>query len=130
MFIDSASQNEIHPHVHANIEQGSTLYTYEHKDYDVLVSIFFSLERINHSVKEFVREMAHTNGIESVWAVLNRGHDGTDHNCSVKHCRDYVNEFSFRLNQGNVKQDTQHGLDSLFRSMAGKTITYKELTAC
>lgn len=29
---------------------------------------------INHSVGEYVRGQAHTNGIESLWALLKRGH--------------------------------------------------------
>ena len=36
-----------------------------------------SLEQdaVNHSAKEFVNGMVHTNNIESVWAVLTRGHN-------------------------------------------------------
>ena len=41
----------------------------------------------------------------------------------------YINEFSFRLNEGSCAIDTQDWLDSLFSAMAGKTIAYKELTA-
>jgi hypothetical protein len=36
--------------------------------------------------------MAHTNGIESVWAVLKRGYNGTFHNISTKHLNRYVDE--------------------------------------
>ncbi len=73
--------------------------------------------------------MAHTNGIESVWAVLKRGYNGVYHNWTRKHCHRYVNEFSFRLNEGNCQRDTKDRLDDLFRSMVGKTITYESLTA-
>ena len=47
----------------------------------------------------------------------------------MKHCRAYIDEFVFRLNEGSVKRDTQDRLDDLFRSMGGKEITYKVLTA-
>ncbi len=40
---------------------------------------------------------AHTNGIESVWAVLKRGYNDTYHNFSAKALHRYVDEFSFRL---------------------------------
>ncbi|MCY4466901.1 MAG: transposase [Chloroflexi bacterium] len=41
--------------------------------------------------------MAHTNGIESVWAALKCGYDGVYHNWSTMRTRQYVNEFAFRL---------------------------------
>ena len=59
-------------------------------------------EAVKHSTKEFVNAMAHTNGIESVWAVLKRGFNGTYHQWSVKHLARYVSEFTFRLNEGNA----------------------------
>ena len=73
--------------------------------------------------------MAHTNGIESVWAVMKRGYNGVYHNWSKKHCTQYVNEFTFRLNEGNCEIDTQDRLNSLFQAMDGKTVTYAQLTA-
>ncbi len=38
-------------------------------------------------------------------------------------------EPTFRLNAGNCERHTQDRLDDLFRAMAGKTITCKELTS-
>jgi ISXO2-like transposase domain len=43
------------------------------------------------------------NGIESAWAVLERGHYGTYHHFSLKHLQRYIDEFAFRLNEGNCK---------------------------
>ena len=112
-----------------NVEVGAKIYTDEHGGYRGLDGILYDHESVCHSAKEFVNGMAHTNGIESVWAVLKRGFNGTYHHWSKKHCQRYVDEFSFRLNEGNCERDTQDRLDDLFRSMVGKTITYPELVA-
>jgi hypothetical protein len=41
----------------------------------------------------------------------------------------YVNEFTFRLNQGNVQRHTLKRLDSLIERVAGKRMTYAQVTA-
>ncbi|MGI9322484.1 MAG: IS1595 family transposase [Pseudomonadales bacterium] len=110
------------------VETGSTIYTDEHRGYDGLSSVFHGHERVNHSAREFVNGMAHTNGIESVWAILKRGFNGVYHHWSVKHCRRYVNEFAFRLNDGNCQIDTIDRIEAVVRSAAGKRLTYHRLT--
>ena len=68
-----------------------------------------------------------TNGVESVFAVLKRGLIGVYHHASAKHLGRYVDEFAFRLNDGNVKRDTVDRLDSFVEGVAGKRLTYKGL---
>ena len=68
-----------------------------------------------------------TNGIESVWAVPKRGLHGVYHHASDKHLHRYVDEFTFRLNEGNVKRHTTQRLDSFVGGAAGKRLTYKDL---
>lgn len=75
----------------------------------------FNHQTVNHSAKEYVNGMAHTNGIESVWAVLKRGYNGTFHNVSTKHLQRYVDEFVFRLNEGNCQINTRDRMISLFK---------------
>ena len=58
--------------------------------------------------------MTSTNGIESVWAVSKRGFHGTFHHFSKKHIDRYVDEFVFRLNEGNVKNHTMERIEVLF----------------
>lgn len=114
---------------YAHIEPGTTLYTDEHAGYNALRGLFFGHETVNHSAKEYVRGTVSTNSIESVWAVLKRGIHGVYHHASEKHLGRYVNEFTFRLNDGNVKRHTLERLDSFVAVTANKRLTYKELTA-
>lgn len=48
-------------------------------------------------------------------------------NWSKKHMRQYINEFTFRLSEGSCKIDMEDRLDSLFKAMPHKTITFEEL---
>jgi len=121
----STIQNEIH----GAVEVGTQLYTDEHGAYSDLDGLFFSHETVNHGAGEYARGSAHTNGIESVWAVLKRGLHGVYHHASPKHLQRYVDEFAFRLNDGNVARHTTRRLDSFVDATKGKRITYRRLTA-
>jgi transposase-like protein len=101
--------------------------TDEHASYVGLDSIF-THKVVNHSAQQYVNGIAHTNGIESVWAVLKRGIYGTYHFVSRKHLCRYVNEVTFRLNEGNCKIDTVDRLAALVRGVKGKRLTFKMLT--
>jgi transposase-like protein len=125
--IAGTSAAEIQPEVCAAIQPGATICTDEHGAYRGMPQ-FYHLA-VNHSGKEYVRGMAHTNGIESVWAVFKRGLHGVYHHASKPHLNRYINEFSFRLNDGNVRRHTMSRLDSLTVATAGRRITYKELIA-
>ena len=114
--------------VQKTVRPGSTIYTDDHVSYHRLPRKGYRHETLNHSANEYVRDQAHTNGIESVWALLKRGLDGTFHHVSVKHLDRYVNEFTFRLNEGNCQVDTTDRMDALFGAMVGKRLTYKSLT--
>jgi len=84
-------------------------------------------EWVNHSVGEYVREMAHTNGMESEWSMLKRGFIGTYHKMSPKQLQRYVNEFTGRH---NVREsDTIDQMEGVIEGMVGKRLRYKDLTA-
>ena len=113
-----------------NVDFGATVYTDEHGGYKGLDGLFFRHESVKHSVKEYVNGgMCHINGVESVWALLKRSIHGTWHHVSPKHLNRYIQEASFRLNEGNVEIDTMDRMESLVRKIAGGKLTYKKLTA-
>ena len=119
--------DELHGEIHANVEPGSQLYTDDHAVFDGLDGLFFQHDTINHTYGQYARGPASTNSIESVWAVLKRGLHGVYHQVSAKHLPRYVDEFTFRLNEGNVKVHTLDRLDSFVGGMADKRLTYKGL---
>ena len=84
-------------------------------------------ESVAHSVGEYVREQAHTNGMESFWALLQRGYVGIYHWMSNKHLDRYVTEFEGRFN--NRPKDTLTQMTELVRGCIGKRLRYADLVA-
>lgn len=125
---DGTGAMSIERTVRQNVEEGSTLHTDELAAYKRL-NKDYTHESVNHSQGEYSRKGITTNGIESVFAVLRRGLHGVYHHASPKHLARYVDEFSFRLNEGNVRRHTWDRLDSFVDAVAGKRLTYKRLTA-
>ncbi len=127
MPIESTDKETVQAAVHQHVEVGSTLHTDEAGAYAGIGDSGLSHNAVNHSAGEYVRDDVTTNGIESVFAVLKRGLIGVYHHASPKHLGRYVDEFSFRLNEGNVKNHTLTRLDSFVTVIAGKRLTYKAL---
>lgn len=119
----------LHSTIREHVEQGSTLHTDEHAGYHHIGEAGYDHAAIRHSAGEYVRDGVSTNGIESVWAVMKRGLHGVYHHASDKHLRRYVDEFTFRLNDGDVKNHTMERLASLVGASFGPHITYSELIA-
>nr|VFK56933.1 MAG: Transposase [Candidatus Kentron sp. TC] len=127
--VSDTTRKTLHSMVSENVESGSMVYSDEHKGYIGLNLIGYVHNSVNHSAKKFVNEMAHTNGIESVWAILKRVYNGVYHHMSIKHLGRYVDEFAFHLNQGNVKIHTMVRIASIVGGMVGKRVTYKSLVS-
>lgn len=111
--------------VRSHAPHGGTVVTDEFSAYNRLSTEGFNHMRVKHSVGEYVRDMAHTNGIESFWALLKRGHYGVYHYMSAKHLHRYVKEFSFRHNTAAL--GTMPFIDMTIGQMVGRRLTYKDL---
>ena len=112
--------------VRGNAPEGAVVVTDQHAAYVGLEAAGYQHIRINHSIGEYVRDKAHTNGIGSFWALLKRGHYGVCHYMSPKHLHRYVNEFAFRHN--TAQGGTMRFIEQTVARMAGKRLTYKPLT--
>lgn len=121
--------NTLQRAIHGAVQTGSTIHTDEHGGYIGLGGLFYKHETINHGAGEYVRDDVTTNSIESVWAVMKRGLHGVYHHASPKHLDRYVSEFTFRLNDGDVKRHTLDRIASLLFAATGPRLTYKALIA-
>ena len=114
-------------YIKANVAAGSYVTTDEHAAYRGLRADGYRHFAVNHSAGEYVRDMCiHTNGIESFWALLKRGHYGIYHYMSRKHLHRYVNEFAFR--QNTAQDGTMRFIEKTIARMVGKRLTYEGLT--
>jgi transposase-like protein len=114
--------------VRQNVEAGSEVHTDEYPAYKGLKGDF-THKTVHHRTQVYVKNGVTTNSVESVFAVMRRGLHGVYHHASAKHIGRYVNEFTFRLNEGNVERHTLDRLNSFVEAAAGRRITYKDLTA-
>ena len=119
---ESTDKSTLQGFVVEHAAPGATVYSDEASAYEGLP---FEHESVKHSVAEYVRGMAHTNGVESFWSMLKRGYVGIYHKMSPKHLDRYVNEFAGRH---NVREsDTVQQIASIVEGMGGKRLRYQDL---
>ena len=123
-MVESTDKPTLQGFVIEHTVPGATVYTDEASAYEGLP---FEHESVKHSVSEYARGMAHTNGIESFWSMLKRVHVGTFHKLSPKHLDRYVTEFAGRHNLR--KQDTIDIMGAVASGMERKRLRYSDLIA-
>ena len=122
--IPDTSARTLQGFVEGHTEDTAQVYTDDGRGY---VGLGRPHESVNHSAREYVRDMAHTNGIESFWSMLERGHKGTFHKFSKKRLQRYVTEFAGRHNARDA--DTIDQMGRVVAGMEGKRLRYRELIA-
>ena len=129
-----ADAKNLHKAVNENVAVGSTLYTDDHRGYNGLKN--FKRGVVRHSGGEYVNGDAHTNTIESHWAIVKRAHMGVFHQWSAKHLPRYMAEFDFKANTSSLPAFTTDGKDSGLTTvkahmagMEGRRLTYQQLIA-
>ncbi len=108
-------------------ERESVVFTDEAPGYLPLNRAGYKHHAVTHSTGRWVDGMAHTNGLESFWALLKRGYQGTYHHISPEHLHRYIAEFQHRHNE-RPKNTIQQMADA-FSMMEDKLLTYDRLTA-
>ena len=112
--------------VREHTEPGATVYTDEAAAYKGLARDF-AHTAVNHTVSQYVRGQAHTNGMESFWAMLKRAHDGTFHKMSPKHLQRYVSEFAGKHN--HRESGTLVQMRDTVARLVGRRLLYRDLIA-
>jgi len=122
--VPDTKQATLEPIIHDNLKCTAKVMTDEWRAYTKLHKTY-DHEIVNHSAKQFVNGMAHTNGVENFWSHFKRGIDGIYHWCSVKHLQGYVNEYSYRYNTRGYS--TSKRFNVVLENIEGR-LTYKDLT--
>ena len=126
MPVEGTDKATLHAEIESHVAPGSKVYTDEHGSYTGLAA--YEHHHVNHSAGEYVgANDIHINAAESMWALLKRGLYGTWHKASRKHLHRYVNECTFRLNEGNVKVHTLDRIGVFTDRSFGKRLTYLNL---
>lgn len=109
-----------------NADRKSHLMTDEAMVYGKVGREFAGHSTVNHSADEYVKVggFAHTNTIESFFAIIKRGVYGNFHHISEAHLHRYLAEFDFRYNTRELS-DLERAAD-LLRGAKGKRLMYRQ----
>ena len=122
--VDATTQDGLQSFVRDRVKTGSTVYTDEHRAYFGLHGDYRHAA-VQHKIKQFVDGQAHTQGIESFWAMLKRSYTGTFHRLSPKHLDRCIQEFSARHNLRNL--DTIDQMRTMVMAVVGHRLLYRDL---
>ena len=121
--VASTGKSTLQGFVKEHVRDDTKIYTDDARAYIGLENH----ESVKHSVSEYVNGQAHTNGVESFWAVLKRAYHGVYHHISPKHLQCYVDQFAGKHNIRGL--DTIDQMAYIVRQMVGKQLLYKDLIA-
>ena len=122
--VEATDAATLHEFVDDVTDPDTVVYTDEAKVYEGVPNPH---DTVKHSVSEYVKGMAHTNGIESFWSMLKRAHKGTFHKISPKHLQRYVSEFAGKHN--HRESDTIVQMRDTVARLVGRNLLYRDLVA-
>ncbi len=111
-----------------NASRKSMLMTDDHVYYVSIGKEFYAHQSVNHSKGEYTdpTRFAHTNTVESFFALLKRGVIGSFHSVSEQHLQRYADEFAFRWNtRSAVGIEDAERARLILEGAQGKRLTYR-----
>lgn len=119
--VPSANRQAAHKIITDHVDKDATLYTDESQIYDFTPDV--KREAIHHSARKYVREQAHTNGIESFGT---RYYERSSPHLSSKHLALCVGKFTDRHNIREEDTISQTAMVDI--RLTDKNLSYKGLT--
>ena len=114
--------------INETLSENASLFTDDHASYKGLTNhTAVNRSQNQWAVSTTLYKYAHTNGMESFWAVLKRAYHGTYHQPSKKHLNPYVTQFAGKHNLRDY--DTIDQIAMVVEGMVGKRLKYKDLIA-
>lgn len=125
--IHARDRRTLHGWIRKNVaDETEAIYTDDWPPYAGIGDDDTRHETVNHSAKEWVRGLVHTNSVENIWSLLKRSIVGAFHKVSVKHLERYLDELEFRFNN----RHNQHAFrDIMKRLLLKEALRYQRLTA-
>lgn len=123
--VPNRKKETLFPLIIENVSPAAAVMTDDFMVYRKLRKYFPTHKRVNHSAKQYVDGMCHTQGIENFWSHMKRGIDGIYHWVSTDHLQAYVDEFSLRYN--TRKFETSQRFNFVLANVSEKRLTYQEL---
>ncbi len=111
-----------------NASRKSMLMTDDASLYYEIGKEFYAHQKVNHSKREYTDfcGFAHTNTVESFFAIFKRGIMGSFHSVSEQHLQRYADEFAFRWGtRSRLGIEDAERAALIVRGAVGKRLTYR-----
>jgi transposase-like protein len=126
--VDRAIVSEVVPIVRKNVSRESVLMTDESNLYVRLGEEFSDHQTVEHGIREYVRDEAHTNTIEGFFSIFKRGFKGIYQHCGEQHLHRYLAEYDFRYNnRSRLGVEDAQRTDIALAGIEGKRLTYRRI---
>ncbi len=122
--VDAVTSKNLKGHIRDHVDKTAVILTDAFKSYIGLKKEYKDHHVVNHSKKEYVRGIVHTNTVEGYFSILKRGINGVYQHVSRKHLHRYLCEFDFRYNQRKIT-DNERTIMAL-KSIEGKRLHYRD----
>ncbi len=129
--LEKVTAKTLRPILAEQLEKGTKLYS-DAANVMKRVSLHHRGESqsVNHTIGEYVRGEAHTNTVESYFAIMKRGITGTYHHVSPVHLKRYLAEFDFRYNEREkLGVNDKMRFEKAIPGIVGKRMTYRRTDA-